>query len=110
MFCTNILKALKNYKDFETYQQLSQTIYKRILIKCINKLPKNVEEIVFLPEGVLTYIPMESLIMQVEEGKRPVFLNDKYRVSYNYSCGMIAFENDHIDESSRSFGCLRSFL
>ena len=73
------------------YENLSNKLYKDILENTLNNLPKNINKIIIVPDGILGYIPFESLIYDID---KKIFLNEIYTIRYAYSAKLLNEQNN----------------
>ncbi len=88
-FNTNITSGYKDY--FKLYLKSANYFYKLLFPK---ELPKEIEKITIIPDGLLGLIPFEALITENYKGdisdfKKYPFLIKKYEVRYSYSAGLL---------------------
>jgi CHAT domain-containing protein len=67
-------------------------IYSLVLAEAMSKLPAGITRLVFMPDGLLTYIPLDALCTSppaaTADFKAMDFLLHKYAVSYHYSLSL----------------------
>lgn len=88
-FNTNITSGYK--ESFALYLKSANYFYKLLFT---DKLPKNIEKITIITDGILGLIPFEALITEDYKGdiskfKKYPFLIKKYEVNYSYSAGLL---------------------
>ena len=77
--------------NFQTYKQVSNSIFKILLEPIIEKHHK---ELVILPDGLLATIPFESLISEYTVGGKHRYLIQDRVVRYSYSGSLLNNIND----------------
>lgn len=94
----NLLETIKvNNSDINDFSSSAFILYQTILEDVVNKLEKNINQLIIIPDAELYSIPFDVLLTKpVEEKKKYPFsiknlsyLLEKYAVSYNYSSVMM---------------------
>ena len=94
---TDLLVALRG-KDFKSYTTLAFDLYQQLMepiLKHIESTPalKQTEHLLIIPDGVLSYIPFETLLTspaQTNDYASLEYLLKSYRISYHYSSQLMA--------------------
>lgn len=77
----------------------AQRIYREIL----PNIPDYVENLIIVPDGVLYYLPFESLVFSHQSQKMEnMYLIEKYKISYIPSSSALLFLSENKPESKRS--------
>jgi CHAT domain-containing protein/predicted negative regulator of RcsB-dependent stress response len=78
----------------------------RQLFKPLESFIKQRKEIVIIPDGQLVKIPFESLVIDEEMSRKPVYLLEKYRVKYIQSASVLAILRKHYQR----YGSTKRFI
>lgn len=101
LYLIDMCSSAKDYPAiFKKAEHLYQKIFKPIEGEMAGKT-----DMIIIPDGQLTLIPFESLVIEHNMGKKPVFLVEKYQVKYMQSASVLAFlRNEERQENlSRGF-------
>jgi CHAT domain-containing protein/Tfp pilus assembly protein PilF len=70
----------------------SKRIYEEILSPAIENIPKSIENLIIVPDGILYYLPFETLIPDTQNGiSRNNYLIKNYKASYTPSSSALLF-------------------
>ncbi|UCH92674.1 MAG: CHAT domain-containing protein [Candidatus Aminicenantes bacterium] len=84
-------------------KRYGQTLYKKLL-KPLEQDIKNSEYLIIIPDGELTKIPFESLIIDNDKSGYPVFFLEKYRLKYIQGASALSEMRETIrDRVAKSF-------
>ncbi|WP_339790557.1 CHAT domain-containing tetratricopeptide repeat protein [uncultured Imperialibacter sp.] len=98
-FARNIV-GLRNaikYRQQEVFQKASEALYKQL----IPKLPASISSLVVLPDGPISAVPFESLIIGRDKDGTINYLISEKVISYDYSATLLA---ERIASKSSSTG------
>jgi CHAT domain-containing protein len=86
------LKVLSTHPDRE-YQNVkaSRRIGKELLYFDQWDIPETIENLIIIPDGVLYYLPFETLIFDMKKKPSDSFLISKYKISYAPSSSSLLF-------------------
>ena len=70
------------------------------LFKPLESFIKDRKEIIIIPDGQLAKIPFESLVIDDQRSRKPVYLLEKYRVKYIRSASILAILRKHYQRDS----------
>ena len=93
---TNVANQTER-ENFQDYVRLAHQGYQHILEPIISRLPKDVKELVVVPDAALNYLPFEALLSEAVSTQKvnylglPYALHD-YQFHYGYS-GTLLLEN-----------------
>jgi len=96
------LNALSE-NDENRILRLGKILYRK-LFKPIEPLLKKYQEIIIVPDGILSTIPFESFIIdnnKIESG-RPLYLIDKYRIKYIQSASVLSLVRKFYQRDSKT--------
>lgn len=98
-----LIRGLKE-KDFALYTENAFLLYLKLLDPVVGDFPEK-KKLVLIPDGILSYIPFESLISHPVEPlstyKNLAYLIKDFDISYHYSASLMAF-NSRSKESAIS--------
>ncbi len=77
-------------KDYPAIFKKAEHLYQKIF-KPIESEMAGITDLIIIPDGHLTLIPFESLVIEHNVENKPVFLIEKYRVKYMQSASVLAF-------------------
>jgi CHAT domain-containing protein len=91
-------KSLKGYLKYMTTstpivldaEKIAYRIYRELLFPLESGLYKNIDTLVIIPDGVLNYLPFETLMYR-QVGQKFSYLINNYKVSYGPSCSVLAY-------------------
>jgi len=86
-------------KNSRRVRKYSRQLYRQ-LFKPLESAIKNKKEIIIIPDGQLAKIPFESLVMDDQRLREPVYLLEKYRVKYIQSASILAILREHYQRDS----------
>lgn len=91
--------------DFETYTKTAHKLYS-VLIKPIENELNKIDKLYIIPDGILNYLPFESLLTTQERGSdfsKMSYLINNYDISYYFSAPTLFDMKLHKDNSNKSF-------
>ncbi len=96
IFIRTMLHSLKN-RHYELYTANAYKLYQTLLEPVLAKVDKPVEKLIIIPDGILGYLPFESLIQQApapgQGYKHLDYLIRDYEISYHYSARLFALNH-----------------
>jgi len=106
----NLRKLLSNQiQDEKLYFQIAYQLYETLLKPVLDK-EENIEKLTIIPDGILAYIPFESLVTQQNDCQnncyhinKTDYLVEKYIVSYAYSVSLLLDQKDMKNETDLSY-------
>ncbi len=60
----------------------AQRLYRILLMPALSSLPARVDRLVIVPDGVLFRLPFEALALPAPDAAEPIYVNDRFAVSY----------------------------
>jgi len=81
---SGLRNAIK-YQVESAINSTSRALYEQL----IPNIPKNIRSLVVIPDGILGTIPFETLISEVSDEGKPVYLLETYAISYDYSATLL---------------------
>lgn len=81
------------------WTKISYAAYATILQKSIEKLPKPITEITIIPDGILSGLPFEALVMDTEHLR---LLQDDFVIRYAYSTTLLKQANQKKKSENKS--------
>jgi len=87
------IKILSNpTKDKFAGTLAAKRIYKELLFPVENSIKDSVENLIIIPDGILYYLPFETLIVDSQDqSKEGYYLIEKYKISYAPSSSILLF-------------------
>ncbi len=86
----------------KTLNRIALILYRGIF-RPLEKHLSESNDIIIVPDGGLALIPFESLITErFNEGKRPKYLIEKYRINYIQSASVLKMVRDHYQRPSKT--------
>ncbi len=104
--------------DFANFHQLSFSLYEKLLAEGLSLLPKEVDQLIIVPDDLLNYLPFDLLTTSTQKDKpSPFFYKDlnylfaDYKISYHYSASMTSIEQrkEKFDAGKMFLGFAPSF-
>ena len=115
---TAFRKNLSNYRHFMTkpeearksYVEQARKLYKLLLAPILDNANEHTEELIIVPDGLLAYLPFETLLEQATEHNSEnyrslPYLIKKYRIRYAYSATLL-LHNKQVARTSDNGQCL----
>lgn len=101
------LESLRN-RNFDTYTTSAYTLYKQFLKPAMEDekyIPKSSRHLIIIPDGVMGYIPFETLIQtppSAGQGYKDLdyLLKDRL-ISYHYSASLLSFQIPKYNQASQ---------
>ncbi|MCP4440421.1 MAG: CHAT domain-containing protein [Aureispira sp.] len=96
------------YKNFVAY---SSSFYQRFIGSFLDEIPKDINQLVIIPDGLLNYIPFEVLItstpsnLSTPDYKSLDFLIEHFDLYYSYSSTLL-LENNYRQKNSHNGKCI----
>jgi len=92
-------------KDYLLFSELSNQLHEQLLIEGLSAIPKEVNQLIIIPDDILNYLPFEiltSLKGDPSQGlyKELPFLFKEYSISYNYSASLANLIQDQTTTSN----------
>lgn len=83
---------------YDQFAQPSYTIYNYLLRETLDQLPSNVTSLVIIPDGILNFIPFETLLqsdvnIENSDYRQLDYLINTYNISYSYSMSLVRNQN-----------------
>ncbi len=105
-----------NSQNFEAslidFQEVAYQLYQTLLKDCLMDLPENINQLILIPDDILSYLPFEILLTQKPNESVSNFnlesldyLFERYRLSYGFSGTLLLKKH-----KKRKSGALKSFL
>ncbi len=92
-------------KESQSFAQLSFQLFKDILQPAIEDLSTNIQKLIIIPDGLLSYLPFETFVVERPSTELNDFssnhfqyLISQYTISYNYSIGLLGMQKDKMIE------------
>ncbi|MEM8528529.1 MAG: CHAT domain-containing tetratricopeptide repeat protein, partial [Bacteroidota bacterium] len=98
--------------SFAQYTNQAFSVYDAYLKDALEKLPNNIQKLLFIPDGALNYIPFQALIEhpiatpKIEQARFDTlsYLTKKYAISYAYSSNLLLSMNQQKPKKTLKFG------
>lgn len=98
-------------EGFINYNQIATDLYNTILEKSIQQLPKNVEQLIIIPDGILSHIPFETLTSKIvkvasQDFSKLSYLLYDYQIQYGYSATLLRENKKRQNQLQTNSKCL----
>ena len=92
--------------DFETYTKTAFKLYSLLIMPAESEL-KNIEKLYIIPDGILNYLPFESLLTNKPNTDHNFaemnYLINRYEISYQFAASMLLNANHDKSEGFETF-------
>lgn len=86
----------------------AQRLYQVLLAPAAASLPDRVDQLIIVPDGILFRLPFEALALPTPNIATPIYVNDRFAVSYAPSASSLAFagikQEVHYAKDALAFG------
>lgn len=93
-------ESLTEVGNSNNYQAQGAVLYNRLLAQTLQNLPASIQDLVIVPEGLLSSLPFENLVLSSESD---AYLGDRYNISYAYSAALLAEQRKFKTDNSKVF-------
>ncbi|MEM9920765.1 MAG: CHAT domain-containing tetratricopeptide repeat protein [Bacteroidota bacterium] len=77
----------------KSFEEIAHRLYQQLMASIIQQLPADVQHLCIIPDGILSYIPFEALLMEeppIADGHlQHAWLLRSYRISYAYTTDLL---------------------
>lgn len=80
--------------SYQSFVQTAYAVQQLVLDRTLDQLPEHIQQLTFVPDGLLSYIPFEVLLtepadLEVPDYRAPAYLIKKYEINYAYSASLL---------------------
>ena len=94
-------------EEYNEFLGLSNELYNKLLKEGLDQLPKNINQLVIIPDDILCYLPFEILIKEKPVPGRPnyspkaiSYLFEDYQIGYQYSASLMTTGKTYSNKQS----------